>query len=78
MENGESNGVGLGPHYVQIHYLLNGKKRKNRQENGRAQKKPKQAVAAGDARPCIPGSTAVPPPPWAVVVSGLAVTPFPE
>jgi len=26
----ESNGVGLGPQYVQIHHLLNGKNRKNR------------------------------------------------
>jgi len=37
------------------------------QENKKAQKKPKQPVAAGDARLCVPASTAVPPSPWAMV-----------
>jgi len=49
MENGEWNGVGLGPQYIQIHHLLNGKNRKNRAGK---RKGTKEIEAAGGSRGC--------------------------
>jgi len=82
MENGEWNGVGFGPQYVEIHHLLNIKNRKITQENGRAQKKLKQPVAAGDTRPqhgrATPTMSRGENQGQPMVVSGPAVPPFLE
>jgi len=63
------NGIGwdLVPNMSRYFIFSMEKTAKIAQENERAQKKPKQSVAVGDARPYVPGSAAMPPSPGAVV-----------